>query len=108
MPPPWEVVLAIQRETQNPKTFSKTANSDQAQRSFTKLRTGCATSTCMRDKHEDRPGDPNMRGHSDLDNMEVRLVCETEQTELRSPGKQAADTSSKMGEGVDLEQDSGE
>ena len=52
--------------------------------------------------------DPNMRGHSEPDNMEVQLVCETEQTKPRSPGKQAANTSSRVGEGVDLEQGSGE
>ena len=47
------------------------------QRSFTKMRTGCATSTCMRDKHEDRPGDPNMRGHFDLDNNSLSAQAET-------------------------------
>ena len=41
------------------------------QRSFTKMRIGCATSAHMRHKHEDRPGDPNMRGHSHLDNRKT-------------------------------------
>ena len=67
---------------------------------------GCAISTRKRDEREDRPGDPDIRGHSEPDNMEVHQVCETEQTEPRSPGKQAAGTSPKVREGVDLGQDS--
>ena len=72
------------------------------------MRTGGATSTRRRDAYEreDRPGDPNMRVSSEPDSMEVQLVCKTEQTEPRSPGKQAADTSPKVGGGVDLGQDS--
>ena len=78
------------------------------QRSFTKMRTRCVTSTCMRDKHEDRPGDPNMRGHSDLDNMEVQHDCVREQQEPRSPGEQAVETSPKIKGGLNLEQGSGD
>ena len=66
-----------------------------------------ATGTCERDKHEGRPDDTDMRVLSEPDNMEVQQVCKTEQTEPRSPGKQAADTSPKVGGGVDLGQDSG-
>ena len=69
---------------------------------------GCATSTRMRDELKDRPGGPNMRGHSEPDNMEVHQVCKTEQTEPRSLGKQAASTSPKVREGVDLGQDLGQ
>ena len=65
-----------------------------------------ATGTCTRDKHEDGPDDTNMRVLSEPDNMEVHPVCNQEQTEPGSPGMQAADTSPKVGGGVDLGQDS--
>jgi hypothetical protein len=68
---------------------------------------GYATGTRERDEHGDRPGDPDIRGHSEPDNMEVHLVCcKQEQTEPGSPGKQATDTSPTVGVGVDLGQDS--
>ena len=66
-----------------------------------------ATGTCKRDKHEDRPDDTDMRVLSEPDNMEVHLVCKTEQTEPRSPGKQAVETRSKIEDVVTLEQGSG-
>ena len=38
------------------------------------MRTGCATSTRRRDEREGRPGDSNMRGHSEPDNRAGTIV----------------------------------
>ena len=58
-----------------------------------------ATGTCTRDKHEDGPDDTYMRVLSEPDNMEVHPVCNQEQTEPRSPGKQAVRHEPESGRG---------
>ena len=66
-----------------------------------------ATGTRERDEREDRPGDPDIRGHSGHDNMEVLHDCSYVQQEPRSPEKQAVETRSKIEGGVNPEQGSG-